>query len=90
MKKQFIALAAAAVLAAGTAQAGDAAAGKKLFDSVCADCHEPTDHVDVSATDLSAKIKGISDRKIKHKGKVKPTDAEIADLVAYFESVKKK
>jgi cytochrome c553 len=89
MNKVVLVAAAIAGLGFGGAALADAAAGKAKFDAVCADCHEPADHAGKPAAELTKKMQGISNGTIKHKGKVKLTDAEIADLVAYFGSVKK-
>lgn len=62
----------------------DTAAGRAKFESACADCHEPADFADKSGAQLQTQLKGISSGQIKHKGKVKLTDAEIADLVAHL------
>jgi cytochrome c553 len=72
----------------GSAALADAAAGKAKFDDVCSDCHNPEDHAGKPAAELTQKMKDISAKKIKHKGKITLTDSEISDLVAYFATVK--
>jgi mono/diheme cytochrome c family protein len=62
----------------------DAAAGKAKFDAVCSECHETSDFAGKSAAELTTTLKGIQAGTIKHKGKVKLTDAEIADFVQHF------
>jgi cytochrome c2 len=82
--KTRIVLLAAAVAAVPSVALADAAEGKSKFESACADCHELADFAGRSATDLTATLKGIVAGKVKHKGKIALTDAEIADLVAHL------
>lgn len=77
-------LVAGALAIAPPAAFADAAAGKAKFDTVCSDCHEVADHSGKAPAELTKQLHGISDGTIKHKGKVKLTDVEIADLVAYL------
>jgi cytochrome c553 len=84
MKKFVLVAAAVAGIAMGGTALADAAAGKAKFEGVCADCHEVADYKGKSAAELTQQMKDISSGKIKHKGKVKLTDAEIADLVAFI------
>lgn len=89
MNKVLLVAAAAAGLGFGGAALADAAAGKAKFDAVCAECHEPADHAKLSQPELIQKMKDISAKKIKHKGKFTLTDQEVTDLAAYFATVKK-
>lgn len=82
-----IVAAAAALGLAGNAFAADAAAGKARFEA-CTDCHEPADFKGQPAASIQASIRDIVAGKVKHKGKVKLTDAEAADIGAYLASVK--
>lgn len=68
--------------------AGDAAAGKAKFEAVCADCHEPQDQAAMKPAEFDAAIRGIVAGTVKHKKKLTLTDAEIANLGAYFATVK--
>jgi len=68
----------------GTAIAGDAAAGKAKFEEVCSACHEKADQAGKDASALEAKIKDVASGKAKHKKKLTLTDAEAADLAAYW------
>jgi mono/diheme cytochrome c family protein len=68
----------------GGAVAGDAAAGKAKVDAVCSKCHEKEDWSEEDAASLQGKIKGVVDGKAKHKEKLSLTDAEIADIAAYW------
>lgn len=84
MKTFVLVAATVAGFAFGSTALADAAAGKAKFDEVCSDCHEPADFKGKPAAELSQKMKDISAGKMKHKGKVKLTDAEIADLIAHL------
>lgn len=79
-----IVLLVAAVAAMPSLALADAAAGKTKFESVCSDCHEPADFAGRSASDLTTTLKGISAGTVKHKGKIKLSDVEIADVVAHL------
>jgi mono/diheme cytochrome c family protein len=70
----------------GGAVAADAAAGKAKVDAVCSKCHEKEDWSEEDAASLQGKIKGVVDGKVKHKEKLNLTDAEIADIAAYWTS----
>jgi cytochrome c553 len=84
MKKFVLVAAAVAGIAVGSTALADAAAGKAKFEGVCADCHEAADFKGKSAADLTQAMKDISSGKTKHKGKVKLSDAEIADVIAHL------
>lgn len=90
MKRQLVVLAMAGAMAmSGAAWAGDAAKGKATFDEVCSDCHEAADFKGQSAADIEAKIKDVVSGKTKHKKKdMKLTDAEMADVAAFFAAQK--
>jgi mono/diheme cytochrome c family protein len=83
-----ILLVAGALVVAPSAALADAAAGKAKFDAVCSDCHEVADHSGKAPAELTKQLQGISNGTIKHKGKVKLNDTEIADLVAYLTGTK--
>jgi len=92
MRNTPIILAAAAslaVLAASLpARAADTAAGKQLFDKVCADYHELKDNAGKPAADLEKTLKAIVAGEKKHKKKLTLSDAEIANVSAYLSSAK--
>jgi mono/diheme cytochrome c family protein len=88
MNRILLVTAAAAAIGFSGAALADVAAGKAKFDDVCSECHEPEDHAGVAPAELKGKINDILAKKIKHKGKLKLTDAEVNDLVAYFGTVK--
>ena len=90
MNKNMLAimLASGALALSGTAMAGDAAAGAKKAEA-CLECHEPAeDFAGQSAAELAASIKGIVSGQMKHKKKVALSDADIADIAAYFATAK--
>ena len=90
MKTKLVALmlASGALAMSGAALAGDAAAGEKKAE-MCLDCHEPAeDFAGKKADDIAAKIKTIVGGQMKHKEKLTLSDADIADIAAYFASAK--
>ena len=88
MNKGVLVAVAVAGLTFGGAALADAAAAKVKFDATCADCHELKDFAGKSAADLETKMKGITAGTVKHKGKVKITDAEAKDLAAFLSAGK--
>jgi len=70
----------------GAAVAADAAAGKAKHDEVCSSCHEKADWAGKDAATLEGQIKGVVSGATKHKKAIKLTDAEIADVAAYWSS----
>jgi cytochrome c553 len=84
MKKTFVMFAAAAAVAF----AGPAFADKAKFDAECADCHEVKDFAGKPVADLEKALKGISAGSVKHKGKLKISDAEAKSLAAYLSAGK--
>jgi mono/diheme cytochrome c family protein len=88
MNKGVIVAIAVAGLGLGGVALADAAAGKATFEATCADCHEAKDFAGKPAADLETKIKGISAGTVKHKGKVKVTDAQAKELAAFLSAGK--
>ncbi len=84
-----------AALAMGTllspaAWAADAAAGKALAQARCAACHEPADWQGETAANLQSLIRDVVTGKVKHsKTKVELSEAEAANVVAYWLTGKK-
>ncbi len=68
----------------GAAAAADAVAGKAEVDKVCGACHEAADWKGKTAAQLEAQIKGVVAGKTKHPKKLDLTDAQIADVAAYW------
>ena len=72
------------VLAAPAAMAADAAAGKAAAQSKCIQCHEADDWEGESAASLESLISDIVAGKVKHKGSLQLSPAEIADIAAFW------
>ena len=83
--KLLAAATAATLLIAAPAVAGDAAAGKAKADA-CADCHDPADFAGEDVAALTAMIKDVASGKTKHKSKIEVSDADAADIAAYWAS----
>lgn len=83
-KLSVVAVVAFGVAGYGSAALADAAAGKKTFDDVCAECHETADFEGESAKDVAATIDGIVAGKTKHKQKLTLTAQQAADVAAYM------
>jgi mono/diheme cytochrome c family protein len=64
--------------------AADPVAGKVEVDKVCGACHQPADWKGKSAEQLETQIKGVVAGKSKHPKKLALTDAQIADVAAYW------
>jgi cytochrome c553 len=84
MKKSFVMFAAAAAVAF----AGPAFADKAKFDADCADCHEAGEWAGKPVADLEKTLKGIAAGSVKHKGKLKISDAEAKSLAAFLSAGK--
>lgn len=80
------ALALAAATTALSATAADEAAGKKIFTSVCAACHQVADYKAKSAEQLQTALAGIVAGKVKHGKKLTLSPADIDNIVAYIKS----
>lgn len=90
MNKQWVAVlfASGALITSGAALAGDAKAGEAKAEP-CLECHEPAeDFADTSAAEIEESIKTIVAGGMKHKKKLTLSDADIADIAAYFASAK--
>lgn len=72
---------------AGAVQAADAPAGKEKVDAVCGECHEAADWQGTSEAQLQALIKDVVAGKVKHPKKLSLSDADIANIAAYWASV---
>lgn len=70
----------------GVVQAADVTAGKQKVDAVCAECHEPADWKDSSEAELQALIKDAVAGKVKHPKKLQLSEADIANIAAYWAS----
>ena len=65
---------------------GDPAAGKAKVDETCSECHAKEDWAGKDAPTLEAAIKDVVAGKTKHKKKITLTDADIANVAAYWSS----
>jgi mono/diheme cytochrome c family protein len=72
------------VAASGVAVAADPAAGRAIVDKNCSKCHVKADRKGQDAAALEAAIKDVVAGKTKHKKKLQLTDAQIADIAAYW------
>lgn len=71
-------------------RAADAAAGKALAQVKCAACHEPADWQGETQNNLQALLRDVVSGKVKHsKVKIELSETEIANIAAYWLSVKK-
>ena len=87
-KWMIMTLAAGALSFSGAAMAGDAAAGEKKADA-CLDCHVPAeDFAGQKADAIAASIKTAVAANSKHKPKLTLSDADIADIAAFFAAAK--
>ena len=78
--------------AAPLSHAADAAAGKKIFKSDCAKCHQLGDkhYAGKSEADLETALKGIEAGKIKHGEPLSLSPTDIANVATYISSAKAK
>lgn len=92
MIKQSIVIAAAmvAVGAAAAANAADIAAGAAIVKHICSACHVPSNWKGKSPAQIDALIHKVVARKVMHPRKLKLTDAQMADVAAYWASVANK
>jgi mono/diheme cytochrome c family protein len=81
---EIILAVAAACLASAAAQAADVSAGKSAAQAKCVQCHEADDWEGEDAASLESLIRDIVAGKVKHKGKLVLTPAEIANIAAYW------
>ncbi len=77
-------LAAVVLCHTGAALAADATAGKAEVDKVCGACHVPADWKGKTAAQLETQIKAVVAGKTKHPKKLDLSDAQIADVAAYW------
>ena len=66
--------------------AADSAAGKAEVDKVCSACHESADWKGKGAAQIETQIKAVVAGKTKHPKKLDLSDAQIADVAAYWAS----
>lgn len=71
-------------IVAASADAADVQAGKSAAQSKCSQCHDADDWEGEDAASLESLIRDIVAGKVKHKGKLELSPAEIADIAAYW------
>ena len=69
--------------------AADVAAGRAAAQSKCAQCHEADDWEGESAASLESLMRDIVAGKVKHKGKLELSPAEMANIAAYWAAGKR-
>jgi cytochrome c553 len=85
LKRSFTALTALTLLSwGGAALSADVAAGQAKADEACGDCHDPADWEGESAAAIEGMIKDVVAGKVKHKGKIELSEAEIANIAAFW------
>ena len=82
--KDHVVLAAALSLMSGLCHAADVQAGKSVSQAQCGQCHEADDWEGEGAASLESLIRDIVAGKVKHKTRLQLTDAQIADIAAYW------
>lgn len=75
--------------AGGIAQAADVSAGRSAAQAKCAQCHEADDWEGEDAASLASLIRDIVAGKVKHKGKLELSAAEVDNIAAYWGQGKK-
>lgn len=66
------------------AQPADVQAGKAAAQAKCSQCHEADDWEGEDAKSLESLIRDITAGKVKHKVKLDLSNAEIANIAAYW------
>jgi mono/diheme cytochrome c family protein len=69
---------------AAAASAADAQAGRSAAQAKCVQCHEADDWEGEDAASLESLIRDIVAGKVKHKGKLELTPAEIVNIAEYW------
>ena len=90
-KTSFSMVAASLILAglASQANAGDVAAGKAIMDKTCSACHEAADWHGTSEAELVKLVDGVAKGTTMHKKKLTLTDADVANIAAYWAAAAK-
>ena len=78
-------IAAAALLCWGlSSSAADLDAGKAAAQAKCSECHTAADWEGEDAASLESLIRDIAASKVKHKGKIELSSAEMTNIAAYW------
>jgi mono/diheme cytochrome c family protein len=75
--------------ATSAARAADMQAGKSVAQAKCSQCHDADDWEGEDASSLEALIRDIVAGKVKHKGKLELTSAEMTNIAAYWADASK-
>jgi hypothetical protein len=65
-------------------QAADLQAGKAAAQAKCVQCHDADDWEGEDAASLESLIRDIVAGKVKHKGRIELSGAEITNIAAYW------
>jgi mono/diheme cytochrome c family protein len=86
MRKVWTVMVATIVLCAWgmSARAADVAAGKAEAQAKCSQCHDADDWDGEDAASLESLIRDIVAGKVKHRGKLDLSSAEISNIAAYW------
>lgn len=88
MVRQFLlVVVAASALAATAASAADIAAGGTIVKQVCSACHDPSAWKGKTPAQIDALIHEVVAGKVMHPKKLTLSDAQMADVAAYWASV---
>ncbi len=69
--------------------AGDAEAGKAVFEAKCAECHYEDDFAGESTEEIVTMITSVKGGGVEHKGDASGlTDADIVNIATYWSSFK--
>jgi mono/diheme cytochrome c family protein len=71
-------------LISAAALGADVQAGRRAAQSKCIQCHEADDWEGEDAASLESLIRDIVAGKVRHKGKLELTPAEVANIAAYW------
>lgn len=71
---------------AGAAMAADVDAGKAKVQQICSKCHDTGDWKGKSEAEIQGKIQNVVAGKTKHPKKLDLSDADIANVAAYWAS----
>lgn len=76
----------AMIACACRATAADLDAGKAKVQQICGKCHEAADWKGQSEAQIQGKIQGVVAGKTQHPKKLDLTDADVANIAAYWAS----
>jgi hypothetical protein len=78
-------IAAVALLSCGlSSTAADIQAGKAAAQAKCSECHAASDWEGEDAASLESLMRDIAASKVKHKGRIDLSPAEMSNIAAYW------